>query len=61
MSETYGKHYERMKLRLNLRKGREVDEKWHVKKTSEEIAEDTDGVTVNTYDSFGNPTGSYQA
>ena len=55
------KGYERMKLRLNLSKQRETDEKWHVKKTSEEIAEDTDGVTIKTYDSFGNPTGSYQS
>ena len=60
MSE-YGKHYDKMKLRLNLSKTREVDEKWHVKKTSDEIEEDTQGLTVKTYDSFGNPTGSYQS
>ncbi len=60
MSE-YGKHYEKMKLRLNLSKGKETDEKWHAKKTSEEIAADTQGVTVQTYDTFGNPTGSYQS
>jgi len=60
MSE-YGEHYERMKLRLNLSKQRETDQKGAATKTSEEIAEDTAGVTVKTYDSFGNPTGEYQS
>ena len=60
MSE-YGEHYERMKLRLNLSKQRETDQKGAATKTSEEIAKDTAGVTVKTYDSFGNPTGSYKS
>ena len=55
------KGYERMKLRLNLSKQRETDEKWHAKKTSDEIESDTQGLTIKTYDSFGNPTGSYQS
>ena len=53
--------YERFKLRLNLSKSKEVDQRGHCKKTSEEIAEETKGLTVKTYDCFGNLTGSYKS